>query len=138
MTRKEIINGLIEYRDHPTYMIDPDILDGAISALSAEGEYIKKEEFKSAIHNFFNGLKHNVTEEDIQAYIDALALYSFPDREKGGWEEVGDEYVEAYDIEGVHTYADKRRCNRCGLVHYFIEGHGIYNFCPNCGADMRC
>ena len=52
-------------------------------SVSAEGEYIKKEEFKSAIHNFFYGLKHNVTEEDIQAYADALALYSFPDREKG-------------------------------------------------------
>ena len=52
---------------------------------SAEGEYIKKEEFKSAIHNYFIGLNHNVTEEDIQVYIDALALYSFPDREKGEW-----------------------------------------------------
>ena len=60
-----------------------EALNMAISALSAEGEYIKKEEIKSAIHNFFHGLNHNVTEEDIQAYIDALALYSFPDREKG-------------------------------------------------------
>ena len=62
-----------------------DFCKSVISALSAEGEYIKKEEFKSAIHNYFIGLNHNVTEEDIQAYIDALALYSFPDREKGEW-----------------------------------------------------
>ena len=26
---------------------------------------------KEAIHNFFNGLNHRVTEEDIQAYIEA-------------------------------------------------------------------
>lgn len=32
----------------------------------------------------------------------------------------------------------KGRCNRCGLVKFFIEGHDAqYNFCPQCGADMR-
>lgn len=94
--------------------------DMAISALSAEGKYIKKEEFKSAIHNFFYGLKHNVTEEDIQAYADALALYSFPEREKGEW------------IEHEKVY----ECSNCNIIR--AKGTtGKYNYCPSCGADMR-
>jgi len=29
-------------------------------------------------------------------------------------------------------------CNKCGLIHDFIDGHtSQYNFCPNCGADKR-
>jgi hypothetical protein len=30
------------------------------------------------------------------------------------------------------------QCDQCGFITYAIEGHmGQYNFCPNCGADMR-
>ena len=30
------------------------------------------------------------------------------------------------------------QCKKCGLIHDFIDGHtSQYNFCPNCGADMR-
>ena len=29
-------------------------------------------------------------------------------------------------------------CDKCGFIHDFIDGHtSQYNFCPNCGADMR-
>lgn len=104
---------------------------------SAEGEYIKKEDAINdrKIYALWNGSEFvYVVNAD---YLKSLPTYSFPDREKGEWKEVGDEYVEAYDIEGVHTYADKRMCSKCGFVTYFIEGHGIYTFCPNCGADMR-
>ena len=35
----------------------------------------------------------------------------------------------------VHNHFE---CNKCGLVHDFIDGHtSQYNFCPQCGADMR-
>ena len=42
-------------------------------------------------------------------------------------------------------YLDKNKvvhkhfqCNKCGLVHDFIDGHtSQYNFCPQCGADMK-
>ena len=49
---------------------------------------------------------------------------SFPEREKGEWIYEGDE------ISGVF------KCSNCG------EGSEIpdfehFNFCPNCGADMR-
>lgn len=60
---------------------------------------------------------------------------------KGEWiplvEENGDDYIEAYDIAGVHTFAARYRCDKCGFIHFCIEDHGEYNFCPNCGADMR-
>ena len=45
---------------------------------------------------------------------------------------------EAYDIEGVKTWGSKMQCDQCGFTHTAIEGHmAQYNFCPNCGADMR-
>ena len=29
-------------------------------------------------------------------------------------------------------------CDRCGFTHDFIDNHTAqYNYCPNCGADMR-
>lgn len=29
------------------------------------------------------------------------------------------------------------RCSRCGNHYPSIRGHMDYNYCPNCGADMR-
>ena len=35
----------------------------------------------------------------------------------------------------VHKHFE---CNKCGFIHDFIDGHtSQYNFCPECGADMR-
>lgn len=99
-------------------------------------EYIKKEDVLAEL-NKWEWQELYLPIHFKENILDVLPTYSFPDREKGEWKEVGDEYVEAYDIEGVHTYADKRMCSKCGFVTYFIEGHGIYTFCPNCGADMR-
>lgn len=56
---------------------------------------------------------------------------------KGRWVEVVDR-TEMYDKEGVKTWGMLFQCNQCGFVLNAIEGHtGQYNFCPNCGADMR-
>ena len=60
-----------------------------------------------------------------------------PERENGEWEEI-EVIPEAYDIAGVKTWASKMRCNQCGFTTFAIEGRfAQYNFCPNCGADMR-
>ena len=50
----------------------------AITALSQElcTDAISREWLKTAIHNFYYGLKHTPTEEDIQAYIDAAPSVS--------------------------------------------------------------
>ena len=59
---------------------------------------------------------------------------------KGRWkpliQENGDDYYEAYDIKGIHTFAIDYQC-QCGFIHSCIENNGIYEFCPRCGADMR-
>lgn len=53
------------------------------------------------------------------------------------WEPYGEEKVEVYDLAGVKTWAKKYICSECGFIHTVIEDFGHYNFCPNCGADMR-
>lgn len=55
----------------------------------------------------------------------------------GEWEEIAI-IPDAYDIAGVITWASKMRCQKCGFTTYAIEGgFSQYNFCPNCGADLR-
>ena len=35
-------------------------------------------------------------------------------------------------------YASKLQCSKCGFARNFLDGHTAqYNFCPQCGADMR-
>ena len=54
------------------------------------------------------------------------------ERKKGKWIYGEDEY----GIDGYH-------CDKCGFfvpwdyAHTFINYIGNYNYCPNCGADMR-
>lgn len=60
-----------------------------------------------------------------------------PECKVGEWEEI-EVIPEAYDIAGVKTWASKMRCNQCGFITFAIEGKfAQYDFCPNCGADMR-
>jgi hypothetical protein len=47
-------------------------------------------------------------------------------REKGEWEN---------ENSRPKTYI--RRCTTCGGKAYFCGVGCSYNFCPNCGADMR-
>ena len=60
-----------------------------------------------------------------------------PERKKSEWEEI-EVMADAYDISVVKTWASKMMCNQCGFTTIAIEGRfSQYNFCPNCGADMR-
>ena len=64
---------------------------------------------------------------DLWHYEQALSeikemLESQPEQKKGEWIKV---------MEG-NAYRDK--CNQCGRLYPNAYG---YNFCPNCGADMR-
>ena len=56
------------------------------------------------------------------------------ERPKGKWISREDmNYLDENKVTHNHFM-----CDRCGLVHDFIDGHTAqYNFCPNCGADMR-
>jgi len=48
------------------------------------------------------------------------------------------EKSDAYDINGVKTWALAGMCSECGFTHRFIEAHtGQYTFCPACGARLE-
>lgn len=48
-----------------------------------------------------------------------------PERKKGNWIGIDDDPCETFE------------CDRCGFVlDDWIQG-ALYNYCPNCGADMR-
>ena len=101
-------------------------------------DYIKRED---AIRQIVKTSAQN--ELDIPAIGTVIYILSEMDsadvREnvKGRWVEVVDR-TEMYDKEGVKTWGMLFQCNQCGFVLNAIEGHtGQYNYCPNCGADMR-
>ena len=88
---------------------------------------ISREWLKNAIHNFYHGLKHTPTEEDIQAYIDAAPPVN--PTKTGHWEQYG------------NSWEDKFKCSECGkeqpkiLCGERIIGHWS-DYCPNCGCRM--
>ena len=59
-----------------------------------------------------------------------------PQERTGHWIEKGKTDI-AYDMCGYKSWATKYMCNHCGFIHTAIENHGVYSYCPNCGADMR-
>ena len=70
----------------------------------------------------------------IHSVIDSMPTI---EPKKGKWIEV-EVFQETYDICGNKTWSSKMQCDQCGFRHTAIEGHmAQYNFCPNCGADMR-
>lgn len=147
MTREEVIQYMKD-----SYAIGNDedsrhhneVMDYLISALSAEGEYIKKEDALSD-----KGLAEFHYYEDyykMRKYLESLPTYSFPDREKG----IADSYRQkmfAY-LDGVADGlnnpirengewiydGDCIHCNNCKSAFNNLTG---FNFCPNCGTDMR-
>ena len=59
-----------------------------------------------------------------------------PERKRGEWEFYEDRSP-VWDIAGEKTWARAYKCSECGFVHAVIENFGIYQYCPQCGADMR-
>ena len=99
--------------------------------VSAEGEYIKKEDLfaKTIDKNKAWLYTTNAEGKNLKEIVEDLPTYSFPEREKGEWIE-----KEGYDGD---TYYD---CSACGNSWTTIEGtpwESGMDFCPNCGADMR-
>ena len=112
MNREEAIRWLEATRDN-TYRkstVCQQYLNMAISALSAEGEYIKKEDALAQAKASYRVAE--TIEELANLYEDnlnSLPTYSFPDREKGEWipiekrepEDIGNYIVTLdYDVHG--------------------------------------
>ena len=88
-------------------------------------DLISRAELKMAYHNFFNGLKHIPTEEDIIAYVDAMPSIQ-PEREKGEW-------IPMFDRWGdIVTTVCGYECSVCGEWNVDDD-----KFCPYCGARME-
>jgi len=88
-----------------------------------------------ALQDCYNGFSDTYDKACIIGVIDEQP--TIEERKTGEWEEI-EVIADAYDISGVKTWASKMRCDQCGFITFAIEGRmGQYNFCPNCGADMR-
>lgn len=75
-----------------------------------------------AFRNYFKGLNHTVTEEDIEAYLVAAPSIE----NKGEWKKTYLDHV---------AMGEKPSILYCSVCHQCITYPT--NFCPNCGADMR-
>ena len=66
--------------------------------------------------------EHHPWEVEIRKLRDRLIANGVTVRERGRWEDVSLRFTQV-----------KEKCSVCGGIVY---AHG-FNFCPNCGADMR-
>lgn len=66
---------------------------------------------------------------DKRGYTRAVKLLPYEERPQGEWL---DEKVVAF-----HLTCNKCGCNIRKMKTEVFEGNYNYNFCPNCGADMR-
>ena len=126
MKREEARSWIIDHwgNDLEDGTKQSEVVKICLSALSAGGEYIKKEDLLKANDELWDGT-FNLNNSSVyvnimnKKKIDDLPTYSFPDsaENKGEW---------IIEESGVIT------CNNCG-THILFK----LNFCPNCGADMR-
>lgn len=94
---------------------------------------------QAAINTVLN-IRQKCDTNDIDEYRDILVecFEELPTAEKKGkWEIDVDCEYDIFDIAGERTWAVKATCSECGFVMRFIEGHGVFNYCPNCGARME-
>ena len=90
-------------------------LEAAISALSAEGEYIKKAD----ILNELGDVNMDILTDEVKEIVNGLQTYSFPDSA----EDNTMEWIRKPHIYGV-TY-----CSKCDYENKVDDT----KFCPNCG-----
>lgn len=84
--------------------------------------------------NCYNGFSDTYDKARIIDAIDEQP--TIKERKKGTWEIDVDCEYDVFDIAGERTWAIKATCSECGFTMSFIEGHGVFNYCPNCGARM--
>ena len=157
MNREEAINQLNDIKSElKEHLVKKDIvaLDMAISALSAEGEYIKKEDVLNAIRksdHYGRTQKIYVCHREVVDSIDELPTYSFPENKRIEYGTDGNLYEMSISNGKELSFPDREKgewtedghhlmCPICG--EYFCRTDAEQctipcNFCPNCGADMR-
>ena len=115
MTREEAKKQLVAYMYYAIDDMPEEVgkaFDVAISALSAEGEYIKKEDlFNKTVrrNSIWNGTT-NAEGKGLEEIVNDLPTYSFPDREKGG--------IDPNDM--THTFDKVTSLN--GIAEWNVRG----------------
>lgn len=127
----ESMNGVYRTIDRqPT----ADVVERRENPIDAEEAYWRFKDVDGH-KNLVIRLKGMVTDvTDIRIRLDK---YNLKEVVSGEW--VFNSYDEdAYDVHGNKSWANRYYCSNCNFEHAFIEDHtGQYNYCPNCGADMR-
>lgn len=113
MTREEAIEELtnaldyIERSGDKSCVLSKETIELAMSALSAQGEYIKKEDTIKYLNDLF-GEMHHVSFGDVLQSVDSLQTYSFPESA----ENKGDLISRQAVLDTWHTsYSDNREEN---------------------------
>ena len=109
----------------------------AIKALSAEPceDTISRKWLKNAIHNFYKGLVHTPTEEEIQKIQEleqaqlekAYEIGKAEQQKTGHWKKSHDDIMQWW------------ACSECGkpCPKGTYGGDFFSDYCPNCGAKME-
>lgn len=81
-----------------------------------------------------NSKDHAVTPNDFMR----MNRVRVPERKRGKWEEKNIVYKDDRDFNAIEAW-QSARCSKCGRYHTtpYMYSFDNYNFCPNCGADMR-
>ena len=58
------------------------------------------------------------------------------ERMAGKWNLIGRVH-DIYDFGGYESWGMEYRCSKCGFIHMAVENHGVYQYCPHCGAHME-
>ena len=108
-------------------------MDDLISRQAAIDAIVNRETTTTKGTEYLDG--YAKCQHDILDIINQLPSAQ-PERKKGKWVEVA--VTDGYDKDGIKTWISVMQCDQCGFIVNAVEGHmAQYNYCPNCGADMR-
>ena len=132
MTNKEAIADI---RDNIKPVVGGISLDMAIKALEQEPceDCISRQELDKALYEHFHeeGNPNNITDVRLGAVRNFVKNFPpvIPQSKIGRW--IDEPYHKISEYGEEDTYY-KRKCSKC-----FEKYDVVFNYCPNCGADMR-
>lgn len=116
MTNEQAIKHLEVIKGDCALVGDIRALDMGISALSTEGEYIKKAD----ILNELGDTNMDILTDEVKEIVNGLPSYSFPDS------------AEDNTMEWLENEDGSYECSKCHMTRSGLIS-GDFNFCPNCG-----
>lgn len=99
----------------------------------------RQDAIEALIHEFYSNVDDYISEKQAVHAIDSLPSAQ-SERKKGIWQEITEGDCSGYDPT-LAGYDDPVVGYVCSCCRYGYEkevmGDTLFNFCPNCGADMR-